>query len=140
MLGACHLIAVDFADEARPLDLWLRVVGKTDVLQKADLRLLQGKVIFNPVLEGDPYERKPVERGRANVGHARSGSDPDFKRDGIKPLHFLRGETRGLDRDFKNDGSRVRIGLDIELEKSNDAANHEGSEEQQDHRPARQPE
>ena len=58
---ASHLIAVDFTHQARRLDLRLNVVGQADVLQKADLRLLQSEIEIHPVIEGDPHKGESIE-------------------------------------------------------------------------------
>ncbi len=132
-IGRAHqFVAVDLADQARLLDLRHQVARQRDVLLNAVGGLGQGEVVVHPVLEGDADERQPVERGRADVDHARRRIEPDLHGDGIVFLHFLGGETGGLRGDLQNDRRRIRISLDIELCERGKAGGTEDRQTQHD--------
>ena len=135
-----NLIAVNFADQARSLDLRLHVVRQADVLLQAQRRLRQREIIIDPVVEGDPNERQAIKRRRADVVHAGRGGEADFHRNGIVALHFLGRQARRLRGDFQDDRRRVRIGLDVQLRIGDEAAADEHQQPEQNDRAARQPE
>ena len=139
VLRPCNLIAIDFADEARCLNLGLDVVGQVYVLQEADLSLLQREIIIDTVLKSYAHKGKAIKRGRANIVHTRRRRQPDFHGNSVKPLHFFRRKAGGLSRDFEDDRSGVWICLDIQLCKGYRAANAESQQQEQHDRPACEP-
>ena len=131
---AGHLIAVDFADQARSLNRGHRIARQVDVLLQADRRLRQREIIVDAVIERHPHERQAVERGRADDIDPGRGGEPDLHRDRIVALHLLGGEAAGLGGDLKDHRRRIGIGLDVELGEGNDPGADEDQQSQQDDR------
>ena len=133
-----ELIAIDFPDQARPLNLRGDVVGQVDVLLQIDRGLGEREVIIDAVLEHDAHEGEAVERSRADDVHPRRGGEADLERDRVVTLHLLRRQAGGLRGDLQDDGGRVRVGLDIEAREGEHARADEHQQPEQHERPARQ--
>src|SRR5580658_9017625 len=119
------LVAIDFADQARLLDLRHLIGGQRHILLQTERRLRVGEVIIDAVLEGDAYERQSVERRGADIVYAGRRVQPDFHRGRIVFFHLLSGEAGRLRGDLENDRRGIRIGFDIELR----IRNHPGDDE-----------
>ena len=78
--------------------------------------------------------------GGADDVDARGGCEADLDRDGVVALHLLGALSRGLCRDFQDDGSGVGIGLDIELGEGDEAGADENDQAQENNGPPRQSE
>ena len=135
-----QLVAVDFADEARSLNLRRDSAGKADVLLQIDRDLRQREIVIDVVLEYDADERQPEERGRANDVDAGRRREPHLDRDRVIALHLLGGEAAGLRGDLQHDRRRIGIGLDVEPGKRKNAGRHKAHQAQQDQRTPRQAE
>ena len=107
----------------------LHVVGQIDVLQKADLRLLQREIVIDAVLEGDADEGQAVKRGRADIVDAGRRREAHFHRDGVKALHLFGGKPCRLRGDLKDHRRGVGIGLDVELRECDAACHDEGDQQ-----------
>ena len=129
-----HLIAVDFANEARALDLRHHVVRQVDVLLQIDRGLRQREIIVDVVLEHDADERQAVERGRADDVDARRRGEPDLDRDGEVALHLLGRLAGRLRGDLQDHRRRIRIGFDVEPGKGEHAGDDEHQQAQKDQR------
>src|SRR3984885_23974 len=115
MRGTDDLIAIDFADQTRLLDLRDLVARQVDVLLQTDRGLGQREVEVGAVSERHADERQAIERGRADVDHARRRIKADFHRDRVVFFHFLGGKTRSLRGDLQDDRGRIGIGFDVQL-------------------------
>ncbi len=134
MRRAGHLIAIDFADQARALNRRHRIARQIDILLQADRGLREREVIVDPVIESDAHEREAVERRRADVVDPGRGGEPDFHRYRVIPLHLLGGETVGLCGDFQDHRRRIGISLDVQLGEGDQSAGNENQQAQQDDR------
>ncbi len=135
-----HLVAIDFAHQARCLDLGQHVIRKIDVLLQIQCRLGDGEVIVDAVSEGDANERQSVEGGRADDVDAGRRGKSDFHGNGVVPLHLLGGLARGLRGDLENHRRGVRIGLDVELGEGDEPGADEDDHAENNDRTARQSE
>jgi hypothetical protein len=126
------LVAIDFADRARHLDLRNLILRQRDVLLEVQTRLHEGGVVIDAVFEGDAHEGQTVKRGRPDVVDTCGGIEADLHRDGVGALHLLGGQTRGLGGDFEDHRRRIRIGLDVQLRERNDSRAEEYQQSQQD--------
>jgi hypothetical protein len=134
------LIAIYLADQARRLDLRRNVVRQTDVLLEIERGLLDSEIIVDAIIEGDTDKREPVKRRGTNDIDAGRRRKTHLHRDGVIALHLFGRLAGGLCGDFQNDGRRVWIGLDIQLEKGCDSRADEYEQSQQNDRPPRQSE
>jgi hypothetical protein len=137
---ADQLVAIDFANQARCLNLRGDAVGKIDVLLQAERGLREGEVIIDAVFERDSNERQAVERGGTDVVDAGRGRESDLHRNGVIALHFLGGESRRLGGDLQDHRRRIGIGLDVEPGEGEEPAGDEHQQTQQNDRAPRQSE
>src|SRR3984885_8232833 len=115
MRGTDELIAIDFPDQTRLLDLRDLVARQVDVLLQTDRGLGQREVEVGAISERDADERQAIERGRADVDDARRRVKADLHRDRVVFFHFLGGKTRRLRCDLQDDRGRIGIGFDVQL-------------------------
>ncbi len=109
-----ELVAEDFPDKTRSLDLRLDVVRQADILRDVQLGLFKGEIIIDVIVKCEADEGKTVKRGGANVVKAGRNSKADFERDRIKPLHLLRGQTGRLSGNLQYYRRRIRVGFNIQ--------------------------
>jgi hypothetical protein len=115
MRRSCHLVAVDFADQARTLDRGNRTARQIDVLLQTDRRLLKREIIVDAVVESDSHKRQAVERRRADDVDAGRGGEPHLHGDGVVAFNLFGGETVGLSGDLQDHRRRIGICLNVEL-------------------------
>ena len=125
-----HLVAIDFADQARSLDLRHDVVRQADVLLQVDRGLREREIIIDPVFEGHADEGEAIERGRADDIDPWRRGQANLHRDRVIALHLFGGQAGGLGGDLQDHGRRIGVGFDVQLAKRDETAADENQQAQ----------
>ena len=114
-------IAEDLSDGVPWRDLGLQSVRELRELKAVD-DLLPRIVVVGPPVEIALDVGEAEKRLRADVVEPRHARQRHLERDRNLALHFFRAQSLRLGDDFDQRGDGIRIGLDVEVAKGDDAA------------------
>src|SRR5262249_33504333 len=125
MPRAFDLIAVDFANQARPLNQGNDIVRQVHILLQTDGGRMEGEVVVDAITKRDASEGQAVEGGRTDDVDAGRCGKADFHGDRVVTFHFLGRKTGCLRGDLENNGRGIWVSFDVELCEGDQAGDEE---------------